>query len=159
MKSPLWIFLTIFCFATIPVYSQSNLGGIYAGDGNEFVLTFRKNKNEVQFTAVYSKASQLALSNGWNNGDVKFEGKVLDENTLEIKYYQMRAANEICGPVKIITIDGPFRASVKTEKIDGRKSKTIIQFSFPDYYLNPETCRWVAHGFDKEVYFSRIERR
>lgn len=142
------------------VFSQSNLSGIYSGDGNEFLLTFKKGKNnDVEFTATYSKASQLALSNGWNNGDLKFEGRLLNENVLEIKYYQMRAANDICGPVKVITIDGPFRASIKTTKVDAHKSKRIIQFTFPDYYLSPETCRWVAHGFDKEVYFFKIEQR
>ena len=158
MKPRLLAFVMGFCFITITVFSQSDLGGTYSGDGNEFLLTFKKNKNAVvQFTAAYAKASQFALSNGWKNGDVKFEGKLLNENTLEVKYYQMRAANDVCGPVKVITIDGPFRASVKTVKIDAHRSKRTIQFAFPDYYLNPETCKWVAHGFDKEVYFSKID--
>jgi hypothetical protein len=160
MKPRLLILLIGFCFGTMSVFSQSNLTGIYSGDGNEFLLTFKKSKdNQVRFTATYSKASQLALSNGWKNGDLKFEGKLLNENALEVKYYQMRAANDVCGPVKIITIDGPFRASLKTVKVDEHKSKRIIQFVFPDYYLNPETCRWVAHGYDKEVYFSKIDRQ
>lgn len=160
MKPRPLILLLGFCFGTISVFPQSNLSGIYSGDGNEFLLTFKKNKSdEIEFTATYAKASHLALSNGWRNGDLKFEGKLLNEHVLEIKYYQMRASNNACGPVKIITIDGPFRASLKTVKVDEHKSKSIIQFTFPDYYLNPATCRWVPHGFDKEVYFSKIDRR
>jgi hypothetical protein len=91
---------------------------------------------------------------GWRDGDDIFEGTYVNDITLHIDWYKIRASSSNCGDRYLYLND--FAVTIKYYPHYSGGNRPSIAFYYDGHQLRTSDCKWEPKGYrDEAIYLQK----